>query len=88
MRRSKKRVRAVITTELPFLISKEFPSNQENDPFIMKTSSDGQSSNAMSSLHQARWSTLFDQMDKALIEEEKQLVRMRGDYSISYHGSK
>ncbi|KAG8651541.1 hypothetical protein MANES_07G141701v8 [Manihot esculenta] len=73
LRRSKKRVRAVITTELPFLISKEFPSNQENDPFIMKTSSDGQSSNAMSSLHQARWSTLFDQMDKALIEEEKQL---------------
>ncbi|KAJ9160473.1 hypothetical protein P3X46_025871 [Hevea brasiliensis] len=73
LRRSKKRVRAVITTELPFLISKEFPSNQENDPFIMKTSSDGMSSSAVSAMHQARWRTLFDQMDKALSEEEKQL---------------
>ncbi|KAJ9176010.1 hypothetical protein P3X46_014504 [Hevea brasiliensis] len=73
LRRSKKRVRAVITTELPFLISKEFPSNEENDPFMMKTSSDGLSDNAISAMHQARWSTLFDQMDKALSEEEKQL---------------
>ncbi|XP_020540970.1 uncharacterized protein LOC105649178 isoform X2 [Jatropha curcas] len=73
LRRSKKRVRAVITTELPFLISKEFSSNQENDPYIMRTSSDGLTSDAISAMHQARWSTLFDQMDKALSEEEKQL---------------
>ncbi|EEF41591.1 uncharacterized protein LOC8288967 isoform X2 [Ricinus communis] len=73
LRRSKKRVGAVIKTELPFLISKEFPSNQENDPYIMKHSSDGLSNNTISAMHQARWTTLFHQMDKALSEEEKQL---------------
>ncbi|XP_050209508.1 uncharacterized protein LOC126660197 [Mercurialis annua] len=73
LRRSKKRVRAVITTELPFLLSKEFPSNQENDPHIMTNSSEGLSNNTISAMHQARWTTFFDQMDKALSEEEKQL---------------
>ncbi|OAY38268.1 uncharacterized protein LOC110624609 [Manihot esculenta] len=73
LRRSKRRVRAVTTTELPFLVLKEFPSNQENDPFIMKSSSDEMSSNAISAMHQERWKTLFDQMEKALSEEEKQL---------------
>lgn len=83
LRRSKRRVRAVTTTELPFLVLKEFPSNQENDPFIMKSSSDEMSSNAISAMHQERWKTLFDQMEKALSEEEKQLVRIRG--SIPFH---
>ncbi|KAF5738408.1 hypothetical protein HS088_TW13G01307 [Tripterygium wilfordii] len=73
LRRSKKRVRAVITTELPFLLSKEFSSNQENGPFILKGSFDGLSSDAISAMHQARWNTLFDQMDKTLSEEEIQL---------------
>lgn len=72
LRRSKKRVRAVITTELPFLLSKEFPSNQENDPPV-KDSVSGYSSNATVELHQSHWSKLFNQMDNALCEEEKQL---------------
>ncbi|OMP05482.1 hypothetical protein CCACVL1_01879 [Corchorus capsularis] len=73
LRRSKKKVRAVITTELPFLISKEFSSNQENEPNIIKTSGDGFSNDATAEMHRARWSALFDQMDRALSEEEKQL---------------
>lgn len=70
LRRSKKRVRSVITTELPFLISKEF-SSQENDP---NNCVDGFLENATARMHRERWNSLFDQMDKALSEEEKQLV--------------
>ncbi|XP_071723248.1 uncharacterized protein [Rutidosis leptorrhynchoides] len=73
LRRSKKRVRAVITTELPFLIAKEFSSNQENDPFIQRNPADGYSNHTMAEMHRARWSSLFDQMDKSLSEEETQL---------------
>ena len=69
LRRSKKRVRAVITTELPFLMSKEFSFNQENE-----NSTDRFSNSASADMHHARWSTMFDQMEKALTEEEKQLV--------------
>jgi hypothetical protein len=72
LRRSKKRVRAVIETELPFLMSKEFSSeNQENEPCnIMRTSD---VDNKAAQAHRARWSPLFDQMEKALCEEECQL---------------
>ncbi|XP_039070826.1 uncharacterized protein LOC120217869 [Hibiscus syriacus] len=73
LRRSKKKVRAVITTELPFLISKEFSSNKGGDPNIVISSADGFSHTATAEMHIARWSALFDQMDKALSEEEKQL---------------
>ncbi|EOY20117.1 hypothetical protein QQP08_004474 [Theobroma cacao] len=73
LRRSKKKVRAVITTELPFLISKEFSSNQGSEPNLITTSADGFSTDATAEMHRARWSALFDQMDKALSEEEKQL---------------
>ncbi|KAJ0103464.1 hypothetical protein Patl1_06762 [Pistacia atlantica] len=73
LRRSKKRVRAVITTELPFLVSKEFSSGVENDPNAIKNSVDRFSKNSTANLHQERWRLLFDQMDKALTEEEKQL---------------
>nr|CAN61688.1 hypothetical protein VITISV_024205 [Vitis vinifera] len=73
LRRSKKRVRAVIHTELPFLISKEFPSNQENNSSVSKDSAAECSNIAVAEMHQARWSALFDQMDKSLFEEEKQL---------------
>ncbi|XP_030932510.1 uncharacterized protein LOC115958249 isoform X1 [Quercus lobata] len=68
LRRSKKRVRAVITTELPFLMSKEFSFNQEKE-----NSTDKFSNSASADMHHARWSTMFDQMEKALTEEEKQL---------------
>ena len=77
LRRSKKKVRAVITTELPFLISKEFSSNQGSDPNIIRNSADGFSHDGAAEMHRARWSALFDQMDKALSEEEKQLVSCR-----------
>ncbi|XVF24343.1 hypothetical protein REPUB_Repub13aG0119700 [Reevesia pubescens] len=73
LRRSKKKVRAVITTELPFLISKEFSSNQGNGPNFIRNSADGFSHDATAEMHRARWSALFGQMDKALSEEEKQL---------------
>ncbi|XP_057483568.1 uncharacterized protein LOC130770221 [Actinidia eriantha] len=70
---SKKRVRAVIHTELPFLISQEFSSNQKNDQYTMKNSAASCSGNADAEVHHARWSALFHQMDKALSEEEKHL---------------
>ncbi|CAI9091872.1 OLC1v1026977C1 [Oldenlandia corymbosa var. corymbosa] len=68
LRRSKKRVRAVIQTELPFLFSKEFPLTQEipkpEDAACPPNSADA---------HRAKWKFLFDQMDKTLVEEEKQM---------------
>ncbi|GFZ15118.1 cation-transporting ATPase [Actinidia rufa] len=71
--RSKKRVRSVIHTELPFLISREFSCNQENDPCVMKNSAARCTDSTNADVHQARWSALFDQMDKNLSEEEIQL---------------
>ncbi|CAK9133699.1 unnamed protein product [Ilex paraguariensis] len=73
LRRSRKRVRAVIHTELPFLMLREFSSNQENDLYATKSSANEFSSSATADVHQARWSALFDQMDKSLSEEEKQM---------------
>nr|GEX00105.1 hypothetical protein [Tanacetum cinerariifolium] len=64
LRHSRKRVQAVIQTELPFLVSKELVPNQEN----------GYCDNGHAELLKARWGTLFDQMDDALSDEEKQLV--------------
>lgn len=74
LRRSKKRVRNVIQTELPYLLSKEFLSNQENEPYFAQSSEAGCSSKAISDMHVARWRSLFSQMDKALFEEGKHLV--------------
>ncbi|KAK2982411.1 hypothetical protein RJ640_026254 [Escallonia rubra] len=73
LRRSKKRVRAVIQTELPFLMSREFSHNQENDPYLLKSCATGYSNSATADMHRARWSALFNQMDKKLSEEEKHL---------------
>lgn len=73
LQRSKKRVRAVIHTELPLLMSQEFPSNQENEHYATGYSAGRCSDNSNADLHRARWSALFDQMDKSLTEEEKQL---------------
>ncbi|MED6122337.1 hypothetical protein PIB30_038817 [Stylosanthes scabra] len=72
LRRSRRRVRAVITTELPFLITKEFTNNQEKDPFAAKMTG-GISTSKPADMHRARWTALFDHMDEALSEEEKQL---------------
>ncbi|EOA19387.1 hypothetical protein CARUB_v10000661mg [Capsella rubella] len=70
LRRSKKRVRAVVTTELPFLIMKEFPSDQENDPTLLL---DGASRASTVDIHKNRWLTLFNQLEHKLSEEESQL---------------
>lgn len=76
LRRSKKRVRAVIHTEFPSLLSKEFSSNQENSSYGSQNSSVGHFDNSIAHAHRARWTALFDQMDRALSEEEKQLVSL------------
>ncbi|WJX10042.1 hypothetical protein P8452_00811 [Trifolium repens] len=72
LRRSRRRVRSVITTELPFQMSKEFGDNQNYEPCGMKIPA-GLSTSKIAELHQARWTALFDHMDEALSEEEKQL---------------
>ncbi|KAK1399749.1 hypothetical protein POM88_009612 [Heracleum sosnowskyi] len=69
LRRSKKRVRAVIQTELPLLMSREFSHNQENDPYVTRMSVP----NSSADMHKARWNALFSQMEKTLSEEELQL---------------
>ncbi|KAG6493237.1 uncharacterized protein LOC122001897 [Zingiber officinale] len=70
LRRSKKRVKNVILTELPYLISKEFAPNQENEPHSSQSSEFACSTKEM---HVSRWKSLFSQMDRALSEEGKQL---------------
>ncbi|EHA8592476.1 hypothetical protein COCNU_contig69549873G000010 [Cocos nucifera] len=72
LRRSRKRVRNAIQTELPYLLSTEFSFNQENDPSVH--SSEAQClKNPNLEMHVARWRSLFSQMDKALYEEGKHL---------------
>lgn len=85
MRRSRKRVRDVITTDLPSLLAKEFSPDQENNSQIMKTSAHGFSRCAIADMHRARWIPLFEQMDKALSEEEEQLVSARKETLNSFH---
>ncbi|KAI3783542.1 hypothetical protein L1987_42626 [Smallanthus sonchifolius] len=68
LRRSRKRVQTTIQRELPLLVSTELVSNQENN-----SSENGQFDKGNADLHRARWGILFDQMDNALSEEEKQL---------------
>ncbi|CAH2074036.1 unnamed protein product [Thlaspi arvense] len=70
LRRSKKRVRAVVATELPFLIKKEFPANQENEPNSLIG---GASRASVVNNHRTRWMALFKHLEQTLSEEEKQL---------------
>ncbi|KAL5710045.1 hypothetical protein ACHQM5_020656 [Ranunculus cassubicifolius] len=60
LQRSKKRIRAVIETELPFLIRKEFSSGECPN-------------SVLPDMHRARWNALFGQMDKTLTEEGRHL---------------
>ena len=76
LKRSRKRVRNAIRTELPYLISTEFPSNQENESCIANTSEAACTDKAVSEAHVARWKSLFVQMDRALQEEGKHLVSL------------
>ncbi|RCV05618.1 hypothetical protein SETIT_1G097200v2 [Setaria italica] len=73
LKRSRKRVRNALHTELPYLISTEFSSNQENESSIANTSESGCTDKAVSEAHAARWKSLFVQMDRALQEEGKHL---------------
>ncbi|KAF5178017.1 Cation-transporting atpase [Thalictrum thalictroides] len=73
LRRSKKRVQAVIQTELPFLMLKEFSSTKENNPYFKQSHSSSYPNTEVTDMHRARWTALFDQMDKALTEEGKHL---------------
>ncbi|KAL5670664.1 hypothetical protein ACJX0J_022885, partial [Zea mays] len=73
LKRSRKRVRNALHTELPYLTATEFSSNQENESSIANTSEIGCTDKAVSEAHVARWRSLFVQMDKTLQEEGKQL---------------
>ncbi|KAJ1277763.1 hypothetical protein BS78_04G028300 [Paspalum vaginatum] len=73
LKRSRKRVRNALHTELPYLVSTELSSNQENESSIANTSEAGCTDKAVSEAHVARWRSLFVQMDRALQEEGKLL---------------
>nr|XP_010924739.2 uncharacterized protein LOC105047499 [Elaeis guineensis] len=73
LRRSRKRVRNAIQTELPYLLSTEFSFNQENDPSSVHSSEAQCLKKPTLEMHVARWRSLFSQMDKALYEEGKHL---------------
>ncbi|WVZ77991.1 hypothetical protein U9M48_025775 [Paspalum notatum var. saurae] len=73
LKRSRKRVRNALHTELPYLVSTEFSSNQENESSIANTSEAGCIDKAVSEAHVARWRSLFVQMDRTLQEEGKVL---------------
>ncbi|KAF8394820.1 hypothetical protein HHK36_018756 [Tetracentron sinense] len=75
LQRSKKRVQSVIQTELSSLVSKEFSPSQENDTYVTQSQSStaGSPNNATPDMHRARWTALFDQMDKALSDEGSHL---------------
>ncbi|GAA0163531.1 hypothetical protein LIER_19373 [Lithospermum erythrorhizon] len=72
LHRSKKRVCEVIHTELPCMLSREFPSYQDND-LSTSMSSFSHSNNATAEMHRTKWDSLFHQMDKSLSEEEERL---------------
>ncbi|KAG9455205.1 hypothetical protein H6P81_008109 [Aristolochia fimbriata] len=65
LKRSKKRVRTMIQTELPSLMSQQFMTNPEKGSYYEKPSG--------SDMHMARWRSIFTQMEKALSEEGKHL---------------
>ncbi|KAL1197053.1 hypothetical protein V5N11_024846 [Cardamine amara subsp. amara] len=70
LRRSKKRVRAVVTTELPCIIRKEFSADKENDPNLLL---DEASRASTVDIHKNKWMPLFNQLEQKLSEEERQL---------------
>ncbi|XP_037497266.1 uncharacterized protein LOC105638833 isoform X2 [Jatropha curcas] len=69
LRRSQMRVQNVIQTELPSIVAKEFPPNQENEQLPAV----GCPVSATMKMHLAKWNPLFHQMDNALKEEAKHL---------------
>ncbi|XP_023893130.1 uncharacterized protein LOC112005112 [Quercus suber] len=69
LKRSRMRVKDVIQVELPFLVSKESSPVKDND----QLSSVECPMSTIPYMHQAKWTALFDQMDKALSEEMNDL---------------
>uniref|UniRef100_A0A0D9YLV6 Uncharacterized protein n=1 Tax=Oryza glumipatula TaxID=40148 RepID=A0A0D9YLV6_9ORYZ len=69
LKRSKKRVRNALQTELPYLISTEFSYNQENESSVVHSSDGGSTGKTVPEAHVARWRSLFLQMDRTLQEE-------------------
>ncbi|KAL4610924.1 hypothetical protein ACB092_08G087700 [Castanea dentata] len=69
LKRSRMRVKDVIQVELPFLISKESSPVKDND----QLSTVECPMSTIPYMHQAKWTALFDQMDKALSEEMNDL---------------
>ncbi|KAF5446573.1 hypothetical protein F2P56_032191 [Juglans regia] len=69
LRQSRMRVKDVLQIELPLLISEEFSPIKENEQFSAPESS----MSIILHMHQARWTALFDQMDKVLHEEMNRL---------------
>uniref|UniRef100_A0A1J3JYV4 Uncharacterized protein n=1 Tax=Noccaea caerulescens TaxID=107243 RepID=A0A1J3JYV4_NOCCA len=68
---SRNRVQSVLTTEIPHLISStESSSNQESN---INTSGVASSDKTVTETHQIRWSAKFDQINKALYDEERDL---------------
>ncbi|KFK36933.1 hypothetical protein AALP_AA4G191500 [Arabis alpina] len=75
---SRNRVQNILTTELPLLASsRDSSSNQESSLQLMNmdTSGDASSDKTVTEAHQMRWSAKFDQINKALCDEEKDLER-------------
>ncbi|KAF3330417.1 hypothetical protein FCM35_KLT03771 [Carex littledalei] len=87
LRRSKKRVRNVISTELPYIISTELSCNQNNDPSAAHLSE-----KVCPGDHVEKWKYLFMQMDKALQEEgrflENWLIQVQQMQSMCEKGLK
>ncbi|KAF7088473.1 hypothetical protein CFC21_091574 [Triticum aestivum] len=78
LKRSRKRVRNALQTELPHLISTEFSSRQENEPSIAHSSEAGPTGKTASEEHVARWRSLFLQMERTLQEEGRHLeIRLK-----------
>lgn len=69
---SKQRVRDVIQTVLPHLLSREFTANNENESYTPKEYTI--CNKAIAEAHHDRWFKHFEVMDKALSEEEGHLV--------------
>ncbi|CAA7028834.1 unnamed protein product [Microthlaspi erraticum] len=68
---SRNRVKSVLTTEIPHLVSStESSSNQESK---INTSGVASSDKTVTETHQIRWSAKFDQINKALYDEERDL---------------
>ncbi|XP_073020337.1 uncharacterized protein [Primulina eburnea] len=81
---SKQRVRDVIQTVLPHLLSREFTANDEKESYTTKESTI--CNKATAEAHRDRWFKHFEVMDKALSEEEGHLESwLNGVKAMQFH---